>query len=69
VSATRRGRPVEQALADPRLELLYLRGERLLGQVQAMRGAREIELVGYSNERAQQPAIEVGHHERSASAP
>ena len=66
-NATRRS--VEQALANPRLELLDLRGERLLGEVQAMRGAREIELLGYRNERAQQPAIEVGHHERSASAP
>src|SRR4051794_4689875 len=59
-------RAIEQTLAHPRLELPDLRGQRLLGEVQALRGAGEVELLGHRHEGPQQPTIEVGHRYRTS---
>src|SRR3954462_488325 len=36
-----------------------------LGEVQALRGAGEVELLGHRHEGAQQPTLEVGHRYRT----
>ena len=53
------GRALEQARADALLELPDLRAQRRLRQVQPLGRAREVELLGDRDERAQVPELDV----------
>ena len=46
---------------ESRLELLDLRGQRLLGDEQPLGRAGEVQLLGDRDERAQQPRVEIHH--------
>lgn len=54
------GRPHEQLGAQLPLQPPYVPAQRLLGDVQTGRGAREVQLVRHGEEGAQEAGVEVG---------
>jgi hypothetical protein len=54
-------RALEELHAEARLELAHLGRERLLGEVQPLRGTSEAELLGHHDVRAQQSGVEIHH--------
>ena len=56
-------RPDEQRRAEQRLELAYLRAQRLLRQVEAGRRPREVELLGDRDERTEMAELDTHNRE------
>ena len=56
-------RPDEQRRAEQRLELAYLRAQRLLRQVEAGRRPREVELLGDRDEGAEMAVLDTHNRE------